>query len=261
MSVAHVFTVAFQGIEAREVDVQVHIAEGQPNFSVVGLGDKAVAESRERVRAALSAIGLALPPKRITVNLAPADLPKEGSHYDLPIALGLLGVMGVLSASELAGYTALGELSLDAQVTSVAGVLPAALAASAARRGLVCPAESGPEAAWAGGTEIIATPSLIAFVNHMKGVQVLSPPTAKLAEESVTAPDLKDVKGQEAAKRALEIAAAGGHNMLMVGPPGSGKSMLAARLPGLLPPLDASEALAILALTHLKPSSPAVHGC
>jgi len=251
MSVAHVFTVAFQGIEAREVDVQVHIAEGQPNFSVVGLGDKAVAESRERVRAALSAIGLALPPKRITVNLAPADLPKEGSHYDLPIALGLLGVMGVLSASELAGYTALGELSLDAQVTSVAGVLPAALAASAAHRGLVCPAESGPEAAWAGGTEIIATPSLIAFVNHMKGVQVLSPPTAKLAEESVTAPDLKDVKGQETAKRALEIAAAGGHNMLMVGPPGSGKSMLAARLPGLLPPLDASEALELSMIQSL----------
>ncbi len=251
MSVAHVFTVAFQGIEAREVDVQVHIAEGLPNFSVVGLADKAVAESRERVRAALSAIGLALPPKRITVNLAPADLPKEGSHYDLPIALGLLGVMGVLSPSELSGYTALGELSLDAQVTPVAGVLPAALAASAAHRGLVCPAESGPEAAWAGGTEIVATPSLIAFVNHMKGVQVLSPPTAKLAEDNHTAPDLKDVKGQETAKRALEIAAAGGHNMLMVGPPGSGKSMLAARLPGLLPPLDASEALELSMIQSL----------
>ncbi len=251
MSVAHVFTVAFQGIEAREVDVQVHIAEGQPNFTVVGLADKAVAESRERVRAALSAIGLALPPKRITVNLAPADLPKEGSHYDLPIALGLLAVMGVLPTSELAGYTALGELSLDAQVTGVTGVLPAALAASVARRGLVCPAESGSEAAWAGGTEIVATPSLIAFVNHMKGVQVLSSPVAKLAEETSTAPDLKDVKGQETAKRALEIAAAGGHNMLMIGPPGSGKSMLAARLPGLLPPLDAAEALELSMIQSL----------
>lgn len=251
MTVAHVYTVAFQGIEAREVDVQVHVAEGHPNFSVVGLADKAVAESRERVRAALSAIGLSLPHKRITVNLAPADLPKEGSHYDLPIALGLLAVMGVLPPSELAGYTALGELSLDAQVTAVAGVLPAAIAASAAQRGLVCPAASGPEAAWAGGSEIVATPSLIAFVNHMKGVQVLNPPAARLADDPVAVPDLKDVKGQETAKRALEIAAAGGHNMLMVGPPGSGKSMLAARLPGLLPPLDAQEALELSMIQSL----------
>jgi magnesium chelatase family protein len=252
MSVAHIYTVAFQGIEAREVDVQVTVSSGQVNFNIVGLGDKAVAESRERVRAALSAIGLSLPNRRIIVNLAPADLPKEGSHYDLPIALGLLAVMGVLPASELAGYTALGELSLDAQVAPVAGVLPAALAASAAQRGLVCPAESGPEAAWAGGTEIVATPSLIAFVNHLKGVQVLSPPVPKLAEDNgVALPDLKDVKGQEAAKRALEIAAAGGHNMLMVGPPGSGKSMLAQRLPGLLPPLDAAEALELSMIQSL----------
>jgi len=210
---------------------------------VVGLGDKAVNESRERVRAALSAIGLALPYKRITVNLAPADLPKEGSHYDLPIALALLAAMGVLPAGELAGYTALGELSLDAQLAAVAGVLPAALAASEAQRGLICPASCGPEAAWAAGIEIVAAPSLIAFVNHVKGVQVLNPPVARMAEDTTTAPDLRDVKGQETAKRALEIAAAGGHNMLMIGPPGSGKSMLAARLPGLLPPLDAREAL------------------
>jgi magnesium chelatase family protein len=251
MSVAHVYTVAFQGIEAREVDVQVTVTSGQVTFNVVGLGDKAVAESRERVRAALSSIGLSLPYRRIIVNLAPADLPKEGSHYDLPIALALLAVMGVLPASELARYTALGELSLDAQVTAVAGVLPAALAASAARRGLICPAASGPEAAWAGGTEIVATPSLIAFVNHLKGVQVLSPPAPKLAEDDFVAPDLRDVKGQETAKRALEIAAAGGHNMLMVGPPGSGKSMLAARLPGLLPPLDAAEALELSMIQSL----------
>ncbi|MGD0141687.1 MAG: YifB family Mg chelatase-like AAA ATPase [Rhizomicrobium sp.] len=241
--IAHVYTVAFQGIEAREVDVQVHIGDGQPHFNVVGLGDKAVNESRERVRAALAAIGLALPYKRITVNLAPAALPKEGSHYDLPIALGLLAAMGVLPAGELAGYTALGELSLDAQVAAVAGVLPAALAASEAQRGLICPAACGPEAAWAAGIEIVAAPSLIAFVNHVKGVQVLNPPVARMADDITTAPDLRDVKGQETAKRALEIAAAGGHNMLMIGPPGSGKSMLAARLPGLLPPLDAREAL------------------
>ena len=244
MTVAHVYTVAFQGIEAREVDCQVHVGEGGTGvFNVVGLGDKAVAESKERVRAALAAIGLSLPYQRITVNLAPADLPKEGSHYDLPIALGLLAAMGVLPASEMANYVALGELSLDAQVTAVAGVLPAALAASTQQRGLICPAACGPEAAWAGGIEIIAAPSLIALINHVKGANVLRAPEAKLADDTVSVPDLRDVKGQETAKRALEIVAAGGHNMLMIGPPGAGKSMLAQRLPGLLPPLDAREAL------------------
>src|SRR5471032_1087424 len=161
MTVVHIYTVSFQGIEAREVDVQVHVGEtGGGQFNIVGLADKAVAESKERVRAALAAIGLALPFKRITVNLAPADLPKEGSHYDLPIALGLLAAMGVLPASEMANYVALGELSLDGSIAPVAGVLPAAIAASAQGRGLICPAANGPEAAFAGGGEVLATPSL-----------------------------------------------------------------------------------------------------
>ncbi|HUO98107.1 MAG TPA: YifB family Mg chelatase-like AAA ATPase [Rhizomicrobium sp.] len=257
MTVAHIYTVAFQGIEAREVDVQVHVAEsGGGQFTLVGLADKAVGESKERVRVALSAIGLSMPWKRVTVNLAPADLPKEGSHYDLPIALGLLAAMGVLPASEMERYVALGELSLDAQVIGVAGVLPAALAASEQHRGLICPAACGSEAAWAGDVEIIATPSLIGLVNHMRGVQVLNRPSARLADDVVSIPDLKDVKGQETAKRALEIAAAGGHNMLMIGPPGAGKSMLAQRLPALLPPLDAREALEISMVQSLAGELP-----
>lgn len=221
MTVAHISTVAFVGIEAREVDVQVHMADTggglKEGMSIVGLADKAVAESRERVRAALHAIGLALPNKRITVNLSPADLPKEGSHYDLPIALGLLTAMSVLPSPEMANHMALGELSLDGALIPVAGILPAAIKALELERTFVCPQDSGPEAAWAGGLEIIAAPTLVALINHLKGVQVLSAPVAKLADETVMVPDLRDVKGQETAKRALEIAAAGGHNLLKLG--------------------------------------------
>lgn len=251
MTVTRVTTVAFEGIEAREVDVQVQITSGGNKMMIVGLPDKAVAESQERVKSALHAIGLALPPKRIVVNLAPADLPKEGSHYDLPIAMGLLAAMGVLPIEDMAGTIALGELALDGQITAVAGVLPAALTAGSVEKALVCPAVCGPEAAWIGGVEIVAAPSLMAVINHYKGVQILTPPQPKLAEDIGALPDLKDVRGQETAKRALEITAAGGHNLLMIGPPGSGKSMLAARLPGLLPPLSAREALEISMIQSL----------
>jgi magnesium chelatase family protein len=243
--VARVQTVAFSGIDVLAVDAQVTIASGLPAFHVVGLPDKAVGESRERVRAALHALGLALPPKRITVNLAPADLAKEGSHYDLPIAIGLLVAMDILPADEVETYVALGELGLDGSLAPVAGILPAALAAAGRGQGLICPAASGGEAAWAGALEILAPRNLLALVNHFKGSQVLSPPEPRLAEAAASPLDLRDIKGQETAKRALEVAAAGGHHMLMVGPPGAGKSMLAARLPGLLPPLDPGEALEI----------------
>jgi len=243
--VAHVATVAFLGLEARAVEVQVQIASGLPKFLVVGLPDKAVGESRERVHAALASIGLALPPKRITVNLSPADLPKEGSHYDLPIALGLLAAMGAIDRETLAGYVAVGELGLDGRLTPSPGVLLAALHASARGLGLVCPAAQGSEAAWAGEIEVIAPPDLIALINHFRGTSVLTPPQPGEAEPVGGGPDLVQVKGQETAKRALEIAAAGGHNLLMSGPPGAGKSLLAACLPGILPELTPPEALEV----------------
>jgi magnesium chelatase family protein len=243
--VAHVATVAFLGLEARSVEVQVQIAAGLPKFLVVGLPDKAVAESRERVHAALAAIGLSLPPKRITVNLSPADLPKEGSHYDLPIALGLLAAMGAIDTETLAGYLAVGELGLDGRVAPSPGVLLAAMHASARSLGLVCPAAQGPEAAWAGDVEIVPAPDLIALLNHFRGSAVLRPPEPGEAAPNGIGPDLAQVKGQETAKRALEIAAAGGHNLLMTGPPGAGKSLLAACLPGILPELTPSEALEV----------------
>lgn len=216
--VTRVSTVSFEGVEARAVDVQVQIAAGQIAFNVVGLPDKAVGESRERVRSAMISSGLALPSKRITVNLAPADLPKEGSHFDLPIALGIMAALGAIPSDALEGFTVLGELALDGAITPVAGVLPAAMAAHARGQGLICPHACGPEAAWASSEiEVLAPENLVQLANHFKGTQVLARPRPAIARASAALPDLREIKGQESAKRVLEIAAAGGHNLLTMG--------------------------------------------
>jgi magnesium chelatase family protein len=243
--VSTVSTVAYLGLEARGVEVQCQVAPGLARFTIVGLPDKAVAESRERVHSAIAALGLALPPKRITINLSPADLPKEGSHFDLPISLALLSAMGLADAEMLSHYIVVGELGLDGRIAASPGVLLAAIHASSRDLGLICPAAQGAEAAWAGRVEVVAAPDLIALLNHLKGQSVLRAPEPGQMEDVVQGPDLAQVKGQETAKRALEIAAAGGHNLLMNGPPGAGKSLLASCLPGILPPLTPSEALQV----------------
>lgn len=240
---AKVNTIAFNGLDILDVDVQVQISSGIPAFAIVGLPDKTVAESKERVKAAFQAMGISFPAKKIIVNLAPANLLKEGSHFDLPIALGILTCLQILPQEELLDYIALGELGLDSSIMPVNGVLPVAIKANRQNKGLICPAEQGSEAVWGGLKNIVAAPDLLSLINHFKGIQLLAFPTAKKRQETVNKLDLADIKGQEAAKRALEIAAAGAHNMLMIGPPGAGKSMLAARLTSILPPLTPQEAL------------------
>lgn len=256
--VATINTIAFQGVDVQPVDVQVQISSGLPAFTIVGLPDKAVAESKERVRAALHALGIALPAKRLTVNLAPADVNKEGSHYDLPIALGLLAAMDVIPKIDMEEFVVLGELSLDATIRSVMGVLPAAIYAASNDNSLICPSDCGGEAAWAGDElQILAPQNLLQLINHIKGTQLLGRPSGKLSDEAQRHyPDLADVKGQETAKRALEVVAAGGHNMLMIGPPGSGKSMLSSCLPGILPPLSPAEALEVSMIHSLSGTLP-----
>ena len=257
--VARINTIAFNGVDVKPVDVQVQISSGTVCFNIVGLPDKAVAESKERVRAALHALGIALPAKRLTVNLAPADLNKEGSHYDLPIALGVLAAMEILPKDEMEQFVVLGELSLDAGIRAVTGVLPAAIHAVSNDNALICPQACGTEASWAGDLNIMAPANLLQIVNHMKGTQLLtqpSPDTSAGAAAFMSGPDLSSVKGQESAKRALEIAAAGAHNLLMIGPPGSGKSMLASCLPGILPPLTPKEALELSMIHSLAGTLP-----
>lgn len=249
--VAHIQTVAFDGMETIPVDVQVHIASGLPSFAIVGLPDKAVAESKERVRSALTSMGVSLPPKRITVNLSPADLVKEGSHFDLPIALGILTALGVTDSEQTSHYVVLGELALDGGLLGVNGILPTAMMAQGRDLGIICPHDGAGEACWAGDLDIVAPPTVLALINHLAGQSPLSRPKPITHTDPLIIPDMAEVKGQETAKRAMEIAAAGGHNLLLCGPPGSGKSMLAQRMPSILPPLTPTQALEVAVIQSI----------
>ncbi len=247
----HVFSLTHSGINIIEIDVQVQMSAGIPNFTIVGLADKTIAESRERVKAALNSIGLSLPAKKILINLAPADLIKEGSHFDLAIASGILASLNILPAEELTHYLILGELSLDGVILPVPGVLPAAMGAVSRDKGLICSKLNGSEAAWSGNENILAPSNLIELINHFKGTQILIPPIVEADIEEPKYADFKDIKGQEPAKRAIEIAAAGNHNLLMFGPPGTGKSMIAQRIPGILPPMNGEEILECSAISSI----------
>jgi magnesium chelatase family protein len=241
--VIHIKSAAFSGVDLIDVDVQVQLSAGMPQFVIVGLADKAVAESKERVRAAISSLGIALPSQKILVNLSPADLAKEGSHYDLPIALGVMAAMGLIDRMAISEYLIMGELSLDGTILPVSGILPASMGAVARNLGLICPFKNGREAAWSGSDDILPAKNLLSVVNHFKGTQLITKPEIEIDDSEPSYPDFSDVAGQDFAKKGLEIAAAGGHNVLMCGPPGTGKSMLASRMVGILPEMDAKEVL------------------
>ena len=241
--ITRAFSVCFEGIEPQLVEIECAISPGLPAFSVIGLPDKAVSEARDRIRSALGALSIALPSRRITINLSPADMPKEGSHLGLPIALALLAALNIITHEDSEGALAIGELSLDGRLQPVVGALPAALKAAELGKDLYCPETSGAEAAWVDATRVFATKSLMAIIQHLTGQAPREPAVARQITPQKSMLDMAEVRGQERAKRALEIAAAGRHHVFLVGPPGSGKSMMAARMAGILPPLNAMEAL------------------